>query len=68
MADTLSMEERHVLVSLASAWNKFLKLPIEHADDVDEFRRLIHAAQEKVLSRPARRGGLFTTIAQDERS
>jgi hypothetical protein len=47
--------ERATVLKLAEAWNAFLLLPREHNDDVDEFRRLIHAAQEKVLSRPGRR-------------
>jgi hypothetical protein len=52
----LSEMEADVLRSLVDAWNAFLCLPIEHDDDVQEFRRMIHAAQEKVLCRPARRG------------
>lgn len=40
---------------LATAWEKFLALPVEHGDDTDEFRRAIHSAQAKVLMRPGRR-------------
>lgn len=47
--------EAAVVATLAAAWNAFLTLPVEHADDTAEFRRLIHGAQEKVLCRPARR-------------
>jgi hypothetical protein len=47
--------EERIFLSLAEAWNAFLQLPVEHADDVDEFRRGIHQLQEKVLARPARR-------------
>ena len=49
----MTESERYVVAQLAGAWNAFLALPIQHQDDVDEFRRLIHAAQEKVLARPA---------------
>lgn len=52
---TLSGDERAVVTALWKAWNVFLRLPEEHADDTDEFRRAIHAAQEKVFARPARR-------------
>jgi hypothetical protein len=55
ITDTLSLQEESVVRSLACAWNSFLELPVEHADDINEFRRLIHQAQEKVLARPARR-------------
>lgn len=48
-------DERALVATLAEAWNAFLALPVEHGDDVDEFRRLIHGAQEKILCRPARR-------------
>lgn len=51
----LSEAEKAVALKLAEAWNLFMTLPVEHADDVDEFRRAIHAAQAKVLMRPGRR-------------
>jgi hypothetical protein len=51
----LTVDEKAAVMALAEAWNLFLKLPKEHADDQDEFRHLIHAAQEKVLSRSGRR-------------
>lgn len=44
-------DEIQVLNNLAEAWNGFLKLKLMHNDDIDEFRRLIHACQEKVLAR-----------------
>lgn len=47
--------ERSLACQLGEIWNLFLQLPNEHADDQAEFRHLIHAAQEKVLSRPGRR-------------
>lgn len=51
----LKPQEAAVAHALADAWNAFLKLPVEHNDDIDEFRRAIHAAQNIVLSRPGRR-------------
>jgi hypothetical protein len=51
----LTEKELATVEALASAWNCFLKLPIEHPDDQAEFRRAIHCAQNIVLSRPARR-------------
>jgi hypothetical protein len=51
----MSDDEQAVLAALVEAWNRFLELPVEHEDDVREFRRMIHAAQEKVMCRPTRR-------------
>ncbi len=47
--------EQAVALLLAAVWNAYLLLPIEHNDDQAEFRALIHAAQDKVLSRAGRR-------------
>lgn len=52
---TLTPDEQRVLDHLRNAWNAFLDLPVEHADDTTEFRQQIHAAQDKVFSRPGRR-------------
>jgi len=51
------MTDDEVLVVhlLADAWNAFCDLPEEHPSDADEFCRAIHAAQDIVLARPARR-------------
>jgi len=51
----MTNEEREVVLKLAAAWNAFVSLPIEHDDDINEFRHGVHAPQEKVLARPARR-------------
>lgn len=53
--ETLTLDEVRAIDALAAAWNAFMRLPVEHADDLPEFRQIIHAAQDKVLSRPARR-------------
>lgn len=47
--------ELQVVNALSEAWNTFLQLPTEHADDTSEFRQLIHAAQDKILARVGRR-------------
>ena len=47
--------EQAVVLKLADAWNAFVELPLEHVDDHSEFRQIIHAAQDKVLSRAGRR-------------
>lgn len=52
---TLTQEEQTVMDALVLVWNAFLKLPIQHMDDVPEFRHGIHHLQEKILSRPARK-------------
>lgn len=51
----LTENETLVVLQLGKVWNMFLELPEEHADDVAEFRAMIHRAQEKVLCRPGRR-------------
>lgn len=51
----LTEQEKAVVLALAEAWDMFLMLPVEHADDTEEFRRAIHAAQAKVLMRSGRR-------------
>jgi len=52
---TLTIQEKRVVEALATAWNEFLKLPIDHQDDITEFRHGIHRLQEKVLAMPGRR-------------
>lgn len=47
--------EKRVFDALVKAWNEFVMLPIEHQDDVTEFRHGIHHLQDKILARPARR-------------
>jgi hypothetical protein len=47
--------EEAVLKKLTEAWNIFVALPGEHAEELNEFRHGIHTLQNMVLSRPARR-------------
>ncbi|WP_105430181.1 hypothetical protein [Neorhizobium sp. T6_25] len=51
----LTQKEHDVVAALVEAWNAFLELPIQHGDDISEFRHGIHRLQEKVLARPTRR-------------
>jgi hypothetical protein len=48
-------DETEVLNLLADAWNVFVQLPVEHSDDITEFRHGIHSMQNKVMARPTRR-------------
>lgn len=51
----MTADEKRVIDLLGEAWNAFLKLPIQHADDVPDMRGAIHDAQRIVMSRPAYR-------------
>lgn len=51
----LTEKENEVMAHLVSAWNAFVDLPIQHGDDLTEFRHGIHRLQEKVLARPTRK-------------
>ena len=54
--NSLTSNERGVVDTLASAWNKFMDLPGQHCpDDVDAFRSAIHTAQQLIAFRVARR-------------
>ena len=46
-------EEIELIDKLAEVWNGFLELPILHPMDQQEMCRIIHAAQEKIMSRMA---------------
>lgn len=52
---TLTPEEQKAIEETAALWNALVNLPVEHPDDVAEMRHLVHALQDKILSRPARR-------------
>lgn len=51
----LTQKEQDVIDHLVRSWNAFLDLPIQHSDDITEFRHGIHRLQEKVLARPTRK-------------
>lgn len=46
--DKLTPEEAHIERLLAQAWNAFIKLPVQHPQDMDEFLSAIHSAQRIV--------------------
>jgi len=51
----MTEQEKQVVLKLAEAWDMFNKLPTEHTMDRMEFCMNIHACQEKVMARQARR-------------
>lgn len=51
----LTDREGFIAGLLAGVWNEFLKLPVEHPMERDEFCRAIHACQNMILARPGRR-------------
>lgn len=48
----ITPEERNVIDKLAEAFNAFVKLPILHPMEREEFCHAIHAAQTIVMARP----------------
>lgn len=48
-------EEKSIINHLVNAWNIYVKLPKQHPDDIDEFRRSIHSAQQLIAIRGVRR-------------
>lgn len=51
----LSREEKDILYRLGQAWNLFVSLDRQHPDELEEFRRAIHAAQNLIAVRLARK-------------
>lgn len=51
----LTDQEVKVVELTAETWNQFLKLPIEHPDDQNDFRYHIHALQNILLGRSGAR-------------
>lgn len=51
----LTGQEAKVAQMLGDAWNEYLKLPIEHPMEQQEFCTAIHACQDMVLARCGRR-------------
>ncbi len=47
--------EQKVLDHLVDAWNEFVKLPVMHPDDNDEFRHAFHNLQRIIGIRALRR-------------
>lgn len=44
-------QENKVLDLSAQLWNEFVKLPVMHADDNNDFRFHIHALQNMIYAR-----------------
>lgn len=51
----LTFTEREILDHLANAWNAFTSLDKRSEHDSDEFHQAIHAAQQLIALRVARR-------------
>lgn len=51
----LTEGEKRVVQHLADAWNEFVKQPVEHPDDISEFKDAIHRAQNLIAYRVAKR-------------
>ncbi len=54
-SDGLNKEEDKVMNKILDAWNLFKKLPIQHPDDIQEFKLGIHIAQGILMQRVVRR-------------
>ena len=52
---SLLPKEQEVMDALVFAWNAFTALPVQHDDDIDDFRRSIHEAQRIMGQRTLRR-------------
>jgi DNA-binding XRE family transcriptional regulator len=52
----LSDAEMAVINTLASAWNQFIALPVQHKHEAREFTDGIHRLQDLVAARPGYRG------------
>lgn len=55
LTPSATVKERLVLARLVQAWNEYLQLPVQHPHDQEEFMRAIHAAQQLIAIRAARR-------------
>lgn len=51
----MTKAEQKCIDSLANAWNLFLELPVEHNDDLSDFRYSIHVLQRQIMARSVRR-------------
>ena len=51
----MTKREKKIAKLLGWAWNEFVELEVMNDDDLREFRNAIHAAQNIVLARKAKR-------------
>jgi len=52
----LTVDEQKVMDHITEAWNEYVKLPQQHADDIEEFRHAVHEMQYLLAVRSVRRG------------
>ena len=55
MNATLTEQEAKIARMLGEVWNEYLRLPVEHPMDQQEFCKAIHTCQDMVLARSGRR-------------
>ena len=60
----LSQDEMAVLDHLVAAWNGFVRLPLLHPHERQEFMSVMHEAQRIVMARPVMREMEKPTDAQ----
>lgn len=51
----MTAEEKDILHLLALSWNQFLRLPVQHPNDIEEFMHAIHEAQRIIAIRGVRK-------------
>jgi len=56
---TMTTAELEIVLRLGDAWDAFNAMRSEHGDEREEFRRLIHQAQDLVAARSAYRSLKF---------
>ena len=52
--DGLSSGEHTVMTHLVDAWDSYVHLPVQHPDDLEEFRHALHRLQHLVMIREVR--------------
>jgi hypothetical protein len=64
----MNEQEQKVLDCLVDAWNNYVKLPILHPDDNDEFRHSLHNLQRIIGIRKLRResNDWYNALRDDE--
>lgn len=49
----MTEQEKEIIKATADLWNSFIKLPVIHPDDNNDFRFHLHALQNMIFSRSA---------------
>jgi hypothetical protein len=55
MENNMTLEEKEVMENIVEAWNKFIKLPDQFDDDIEDFRFSIHLLERILATRIIRR-------------